>query len=85
MDYDLYLVWVSGQVSSWGVFNSCDCPDPVALPDWMYRKYTVPREQEMKVFRKLMEVKDHFELNNVVPTKDAGRDIFPELSDLLGD
>lgn len=53
MTCDLYLLWIPGQGSAWGVFDTCGCPDPGAFPNWMYRKYSIPKEQERKVFNKL--------------------------------
>jgi len=83
MDYDLYLLWVPNE--GWGVFNACSCPDPGAFPNWMYRKYTILMEQHDKVFGRLREIKERLDVNQIVPTKDKEKDIFPELSDLLAD
>lgn len=83
MDYDLYLLWVPN--TGWGVFNTCNCPDPGAFPNWMYRKYTIPREQHNKVFDRLMKKKERLVVDKIIPTKERETDIFPELSDLLKD
>ena len=82
MEYDLYLLWVPNE--GWGVFGY-GCPDPGAFPNWMYRKYTIPIEQRVKVFGRLMDIKERLEVEKVRPTKMNERKIFPELSDLLAD
>lgn len=82
---ELYLMWVPGQPSGWGVFDYTSCPDPGAFPSWMYRQYTVPKERWSEIFNKLKKIKENLDVGKVVPTKDTEKNIFPEISDLLAD
>jgi hypothetical protein len=79
MNYDLYLLYTPDE--GWGIFSASTCPDLGAFPNWMYKKYTFPITQHQKVFIRLMDIKENFELNKTIPTKSTN--IFPELSDLL--
>ena len=79
---DIYLLYALNQ-GGWGVFNAMDCPDPGVFPDWMYKKYEVPREDKDRVWKKLDNIKSDWASRGVLPTN--GTNIFPELSDLLED
>jgi hypothetical protein len=83
MNHDLYLLCVPKE--GWGVFDAYSCPNPEAFPNWTYEKYTIPTEQYDKVFERLIKIKEKLETQQIIPTKDKKRNIFPELSNLLKD
>lgn len=77
---ELYLMWIP---NSWSVFTYSTCPDPVALPDYFYKKYEFPSQYFDDVFDKLIEKKTDLVKKEIIPTKENYDDIFPDISDIL--
>jgi len=80
MNEEIYLLW---SPQGWGVFNIGTCPDPHGLPSYWYKKYEVPRDREMDVFERLLEVRDRLEGERIQPSQENYHSIFPDLSKLL--
>jgi len=77
------MYFPTGSDWEWNVFNATSCPDPYGSPYHIYSQYEVPFEDEMKIFRRLMGVRDILRRDEIVPKPDNADEIYPELEDLL--
>ena len=79
MNEEVYLLWVN----HWGVYHKQACPDTVAFPSSLYKKYNIPSENFNVVFSRLLAVQRELEEKKIVPTKESYDKIFPKLEDLI--
>lgn len=69
----------------WAVLTKSTCPDTTPFPKHLYRNYEFPDEKFDLVFKKLIEIKEKFTKEKIVPTKENQEKVFPTLEELLGD
>ena len=79
MNEEVYLLWVN----HWGVYHKQACPDTLAFPPHLYKKYNIPPEKFDIVFSRLLTLQRELESKKVVPTKENHKEIFPKLEDLI--
>lgn len=86
MPTDVYLMYFpTGSSWEWNAFNATSCPDPHGFPDHIYRKYEVSFDDEMKVFRRLCDVRDVLREREFVPEPGNLDGIYPSLDELLAE
>jgi len=75
-----YLLW---NPDGWGVYGKGTCPDPGAFPDYWYKKYEIDIEKYSELFEKLIKIKEKLVSENILPSKENYKKIFPGLEELL--
>jgi len=80
---NFYLIYLPhGEKHLWAAMLEISVPDPAAFPEHWYKKYSVPNSKYAEMLQELIKIKDRFNKENIVPIK--GKNIFPELEDILG-
>lgn len=77
---ELYLLW---SPQGWGIFNEVNCPDSHGLPQYWFKKYEVPCDEEREVFNKLMDAMVQLVKKNIIPDEENYSRIFPDISNIL--
>jgi len=79
---ELYLLW---SPQGWGVFSEGTCPDPHGLPQYWFKKYEIPFDNDKTIFDRLVNIKDQLVREGIVPDEENYSRIFPDISDILNE